>query len=111
MNKEFVTYEQALSLKELGFDEPCFGYYNTNTQGQMDHKVIEGLLQWFSDDYQPHNSMLHHSMIAAPLKQQAFRWLYQKLGINNGIMPLDEESQHILLKELINKLSSKHLLV
>lgn len=27
MNKEFVTYEQALALKELGFDEPCFAYY------------------------------------------------------------------------------------
>ena len=28
MNKEFIPYEQALVLKELGFDEPCFGYYN-----------------------------------------------------------------------------------
>jgi hypothetical protein len=27
MNKEFVPYEQALQLKELGFDEPCLGYY------------------------------------------------------------------------------------
>jgi len=24
MDREFVTYEQALALKELGFDEPCF---------------------------------------------------------------------------------------
>jgi hypothetical protein len=23
MDKEFITYEQALALKELGFDEPC----------------------------------------------------------------------------------------
>jgi hypothetical protein len=30
MNKEFVPYEQALALKELGFNEPCFGYYNTD---------------------------------------------------------------------------------
>ena len=27
MNKEFITYEQALALKELGFDEPCLGWY------------------------------------------------------------------------------------
>ena len=27
MQKQFVTYEIALKLKELGFDEPCFGYY------------------------------------------------------------------------------------
>ena len=30
MEKEFIPYEQTLALKELGFDEPCFGkfYYN-----------------------------------------------------------------------------------
>ena len=27
MNKEFVPYEQALDLKELGFDEPCILLY------------------------------------------------------------------------------------
>lgn len=27
MKEQFVTYEIALKLKELGFDEPCFGYY------------------------------------------------------------------------------------
>lgn len=31
MEKEFVTYEIALALKELGFDEPCFGWYNYDT--------------------------------------------------------------------------------
>jgi hypothetical protein len=24
MKKEFIPYEQALELKKLGFDEPCF---------------------------------------------------------------------------------------
>ena len=28
MEKEFVPYAQALELKELGFDEPCFGFYS-----------------------------------------------------------------------------------
>ena len=28
MNKEFIPYEQALELKELGFDEPCLAFYN-----------------------------------------------------------------------------------
>ena len=32
MNHLFVPYEQALALKELGFDEPCFGYYNNDNQ-------------------------------------------------------------------------------
>ena len=33
MNKEFVPYTEALALKQLGFDEPCFGYWsNWGTQ-------------------------------------------------------------------------------
>lgn len=27
MNKEFVPYEQALALKELGFNETCIAFY------------------------------------------------------------------------------------
>ena len=28
MEKELVSYEMALTLKELGFDEPCYDNYN-----------------------------------------------------------------------------------
>lgn len=31
MNREFIPYEFALKLKELGFDESCFGWYNYGT--------------------------------------------------------------------------------
>ena len=91
MGKEFIPYEEALVLKELGFDEPCLagwshpfehnpeGYLNLDQEGEYD--------------------------FGAPLYQQAFRWLYQKLSIENGIMPLDTEFQQLLLKELIDKLS------
>ena len=91
MEKEFVTYNLALELKELGFDEPCFGY--RDGCGYLMIKSIP------------------HCVISAPLYQQAFRWLYHKLDIEKGVMPLDVESQQILLKELIDKVSSKHLLV
>lgn len=32
MTKEFIPYKQALELKELGFDEPCFTYYFEDTR-------------------------------------------------------------------------------
>ncbi len=32
MEKEFIPYEQALSLKELGFDEPCLASWNFYTR-------------------------------------------------------------------------------
>jgi hypothetical protein len=31
MKNEFIPYEQALALKGLGFDEPCFGYYSIDS--------------------------------------------------------------------------------
>jgi hypothetical protein len=35
MNREFIPYEQALALKELGFDEPCFGWWFTDEKKQI----------------------------------------------------------------------------
>ena len=35
MKTEFVTYEIALELKELGFDEPCFNRFYTKPQSKM----------------------------------------------------------------------------
>ncbi len=103
MEKEFTPYEQALALKELGFDKPCFGYYLCkNSALGIDLKITT---KWI--DLLPYDS----SSCKAPTYSQAFRWLYQKLDIEKGVMPLDIESQQLLLKELIDKVSSKHLLV
>ena len=63
MNKEFVTYEQALALKELGFNEECFGYY-----------VITTLLITTDNVYDSKEI----PTIKAPLKQQVFRWFREK---------------------------------
>jgi hypothetical protein len=56
MGKEFVNYEQAIALKELGFDEKCLMYYDYSWT------LIE------SGVYE----------CKAPLYQQAFRWFREK---------------------------------
>ncbi len=94
MNKEFVPYQEALALKELGFDEPCFSIYYSKDKSfswhhHIDHTNDEPALE--SGEFN----------ISAPLYQQAFRWLFQKLDIEKGVMPLDIESQQLSLKELI----------
>lgn len=99
MENSFITYKQALALKELGFDEPCFAIYG---------KSENNLFKIHSDKFDTIDK-LH--FIKSPTYSQAFRWLYQQLGVEKGIMPLDIESQQLLLKELIDKLSSKRLLV
>jgi hypothetical protein len=94
MNKEFVPYEEALSLKEFGFDEPCFGYYTED-------KIWRPASYSFEGTEYPFNSIWPYP--TSPTYQQAFRWLYQKLDIKKGVMPLDIEAQQMLLKELILK--------
>jgi hypothetical protein len=109
MEKEFVTYKQALALKELGFNEKSLAYWFNETPLNPEGQC----LVYYRKPYD--NVGITSGIIReygwAPLYQQAFRWLYYKLDIKDGIMPLDKETQDSLLKELIYKVSSKHLLV
>jgi hypothetical protein len=57
MNKEFVPYEQALALKELGFDEPCL--IKDTEQGEE------------CEIYYVHDN-------GKPTYSQAFRWFREK---------------------------------
>jgi hypothetical protein len=75
MNKEFIPYEQALELKELGFDESCFGKYDV--YGVFDHKLF----------YHNHDVETEYVGCTAPLYQQAFRWFrykYNLIGLVEG---------------------------
>ena len=58
MNKEFVPYEQALELKELGFDEICFGYRDGGGNLMIQKTP--------------------HCVISAPTYSQAFRFFRDK---------------------------------
>ena len=74
MQKEFIPYEQALALKELGFDEPCFTSYNNNN-----------LVNWWEDADWVKNSELVQGYITAPTFSQAFRWFRDKHGLVHEI--------------------------
>jgi hypothetical protein len=75
MIKEFIPHQEALELKELGFDEPCFGYYEPNKKFEY--------LNWetFKDfPYLAKNSEWQ-DLYGAPLYQQAFRWFREKYNL------------------------------
>ena len=62
MEKEFVSYEQAVALKELGFKEDCLAsYYHAGKRLGIGEYVNHG-----------------NYTILAPLKQQVFRWFREK---------------------------------
>ena len=66
MTKEFIPYEQALELKELGFDEPCLTLITPN--GTLESIDME--------DWEKVSGT-----ISAPLYQQVFRWFREKHNI------------------------------
>ena len=61
MEKEFVPYEIALELKQLGFDEPCMASKDMNND--------EGLIQ-------------------LPLYQQAFKFFREKYDLDSFVKHL-----------------------
>jgi hypothetical protein len=65
IEREFIPYDRALALKELGFDEPCLAIYSFK-----DLRI--GIFSNLSSAY---------NTILAPLYQQVFRWFREKYGL------------------------------
>ena len=72
MEKEFIPYEQALALKELGFDGRCFLDYDN--KGNITNKWSVALTP-------------------APTFSQAFRWFREKYELSCSIDLIDN-SRH-----------------
>jgi len=86
LSNDFVPYKESLELKELGFNEKCYGHYDSigelNTiedYARLGANISEMLSKEF-------NSVSYmKEMCAAPLYQQAFRWFREKHGWVGGI--------------------------
>jgi hypothetical protein len=64
MKKEFVPYELAVKIKQLGFDEECIAYYDLRND-----------LEFYGGD---NLKDTHCVQLNAPLFQQVFRWFREK---------------------------------
>lgn len=85
MNNEFTPYEQTLTLKELGFDEPCIMVYH------HPYKEIKYALFAQGTDW-----------TKAPLFQQAFRWFREKYGLHSLVEPvLIEDTEQIVYDYMV----------
>ena len=86
MNKEFIPYEQALELKELGFDEPCFGKFYHN------HLEIGG--SWLNSEFNK-DKKDGNIFTSAPLYQQVFRWFREKYNAHIYPQKFTENTWHV----------------
>ena len=81
MTQEFVTYDQALALKELGFNKPCLGFYD----GKENQQVYFNIKRDASGDFIPFTKHERLTWFGAPLYQQAFRWFREKYNLHAEI--------------------------
>ena len=89
MNKEFIPYEQALDLKELGFDEPCFTFYPKEGKMGFDgkyHSIKEGYKNSTVNAIWIKRYKKDFECVAAPLYQQVFRWFREKYDLQYNII-------------------------
>jgi hypothetical protein len=88
MNKDFILYEQALELKELGFDEPCFATYEFG-------KIH---INEFKNDC-PYELCLKTKVFPAPTFSQAFRWFREKYNLDISINTVYSKYNEILSRK------------
>ena len=89
MNKLFVPYKESLILKDLGFNEVCFGFYNNAIADVY-------IKQDFNDELRG----IYKGDFEAPLYQQAFRWFKEKYKLMSCITPCSDGEYIFTLYDL-----------
>ena len=80
LNSATIPYESALKLKELGFDEPCFGKI-----------YADGGIEQLSYLYKNSDEIGKVTSCSAPLSHQAFRFFRDKYELPSWIYTSDNK--------------------
>lgn len=73
MNQEFLPYNEALSLKELGFNEKCAAHYLDEDDLELKWEIYRNL------------SIDTYNCLQAPTYRQAFKFFRDKYGFTYSI--------------------------
>lgn len=91
MKDEFVPYEIALAMKELGFDERCYAYYSTHHSVPTFHSYYPSGLD--------NESKWNDDVTIVPLYQQAFDYLMSFLEDEDFLIFYKNGNVDIALKK------------
>ena len=94
MTEQFVPFEAAVKMKELGFDEKCLTSYDSDGKLRSiwnispDYVEDEKYLENTPDKLYCRNSTNVSNYIAAPLWSQLFRYLVSEMydHLKNGLL-------------------------
>jgi len=96
MEEQFIPYNEALSLKELNFNMPCFGYFNLTWD-----KPNQLLFPQYAGELENWNNSVH--LCSAPLYQQAFQFFREKYKLLGIVGYIDDNSGKFMA--VIDKIS------
>jgi len=99
MEKEFIPYELALELRQLGFDEPCLAYWDDDKVFNLNEEYLKG-------------TDMDSTWLTAPTYSQAFRWFREKHNLEYQIMKSANGNYsaviHLNTQEYLEKISTLH---
>ena len=99
MENQFVTYEIALKLKELGFDEECLGFWYVSKINNSCIELRHGMCIFKSTSVELSK---YPKNVLAPLWQQVIDWLREKQNICTNIEPITFDDEPTYVFEIIN---------
>lgn len=89
MENQFVFYDLALKLKELGFNEECLGFYVPLLDGTQEFELMKFESQG-------------KKIVLAPLWQQAFDWIESNFGLSGEIHKYEDKNNKYWFITIIN---------
>ena len=98
MKKEFIPYELALELKQLGFNEPCFAWYDSAYQDILNYDHANNSDGW-----------LFGNNCSAPTFSQAFRWFREKHKLNGEVTHLPNVEKYGIITSDMDDMKPKDL--
>lgn len=84
MNVDFVPYQEALELKALGFDEPCFVYWVYDNV-EITFSTSHNRSGWSMIGFKNNQMNKKAGLCTAPTFSQAFRWFREKYDLQYTI--------------------------
>lgn len=105
MEKEFIPYDLALRMKQLGFDEPCFGYFcNDRRDCKLEFVPVKLAKNWNGIESNLDESPIYNGRnkkevkesldernllflwTSAPTWKSAFEWFREKYNLNHAVL-------------------------
>jgi hypothetical protein len=105
LEKDFTLREQALALKELGFDEPCFTFYPKEGKMGFDgkyHSIKEGYKNSTVNAIWIKRYKKDFECVAAPTYSQAFKFFREKYGLHQYIKQYCGESFYFHIEDMVH---------